>query len=209
MKIMLVNGSPRANGCTYTALCEIEQILNEKGIETEIFHIGAEPIRGCTACGRCGREKLGKCAYDDDCVNTFIEKAKAADGFIFGSPVYFASVAGTMSAFMDRAFYSGKGAFAFKPAAGIVSCRRGGASASFDQLNKYFAISSMPIVGSQYWNSVHGNTPEEVVQDLEGMQTMRTLARNMTWLLRCIEIGKENGIDLPEREPIQRTNFVR
>ena len=206
MKVLLVNGSPHTKGCTYTALEEIADTLQKQGIETEIFHIGAKPIAGCIGCGVCSDS--GQC-FQKDIVNEFVTKAKDADGFIFGSPVHFASVGGAISSFMDRVFYGNTKIFEGKPAAGIVSCRRGGASASLDRLNKYFTIRSMPIVSSQYWNMVHGNTPDEVRQDLEGLQIMRTLGNNMAWLLKCIQVGKENGIAFPEREPSLRTNFIR
>lgn len=206
MKVILVNGSPHENGCTYTALCEVEKALKNNGVETEIFWVGNKPISGCIGCNAC--RKLGRC-FTDDTVNEFVEKAKSADGFIFGSPVHYAAASGAVTSFMDRAFYSGGGALCGKPAANIVSCRRGGASAAFDQLNKYFTINNMPIVSSQYWNQVHGNTPEQVMQDGEGLQTMRTLGNNMAWLLKCIEAGKAAGIEFPEREEPIRTNFIR
>ena len=206
MKVLLVNGSPHAKGCTYTALCEVAAALEKQGIETELFQIGTKPVSGCLGCGAC--IKTGKCVVDD-VVNEFVEKAKAADGFVFGSPVHFANASGAITSFMDRAFY-GKGAeYADKPAAAIMSCRRGGATATLDQLNKYFTISNMPIVSSQYWNMVHGNTPDEVRQDAEGMQTMRTLGTNMAWLLKCIEAGKAAGVAMPEREAKVATNFIR
>ena len=206
MKVLLVNGSPHAQGCTYTALCEVAAALEKQGIETELFQVGTKPISGCLGCGAC--IKTGKCVIDD-VVNEFVEKAKDADGFVFGSPVHYAGASGAITSFMDRAFY-GKGAiYADKPAAAIVSCRRGGATAAFEQLNKYFTISNMPIVSSQYWNMVHGNTPEQVRQDLEGMQTMRTLGKNMAWLLKCIQAGKDAGIAKPEREAKVATNFIR
>lgn len=206
MKVLLVNGSPKANGCTYTALCEVAGALEKNGIETEIVQVGTAPISGCIGCGACAR--TGKCFIEDG-VNEFVEKAKQADGFVFGSPVHYAAASGALTSFLDRAFYGKSAVFAGKPGAAIVSCRRGGASAAFDQLNKYFTISSMPIVSSQYWNQVHGNTPDEVRQDEEGMQTMRTLGNNMAWLLQCIESGKNAGITFPEREPMLRTNFIR
>lgn len=206
MKVLLLNGSPHEKGCTYTALAEAAKTLGECGVDSEIFWVGNKPITGCIACGSCG--KTGKC-FADDPVNEFVEKARSADGFIFGSPVHYASASGSVTSFMDRAFYSGKRAFAGKPAASVVSCRRGGASATFDQLNKYFTISSMPIVSSNYWNQVHGSTPEQVAKDEEGMQTMRVLARNMAWLLKCIEAGKTAGIEFPEAEPKIYTNFIR
>lgn len=206
MKVLLVNGSPKANGCTYTALCEVAGALEKNGVETEIVQVGSAPVAGCIGCGACAR--TGRCFVEDG-VNEFVEKAKEADGFVFGTPVHYAAASGAMTSFLDRAFY-GKGAvFAGKPGAAIVSCRRGGASAAFDQMNKYFTISNMPIVSSQYWNQVHGNTPEEVKQDEEGMQTMRTLGSNMAWLLSCIEAGKAAGITFPEREPAVKTNFIR
>ncbi|MBO5424941.1 MAG: flavodoxin family protein [Lachnospiraceae bacterium] len=206
MKVMLLNGSPRGEKCTYTALSVIAKKLNTYGIETEIFNVGAKPISGCVACGTCVAN--GKCFMDDG-VNEFVAKMAEADGLIVGSPVYYASASGQITSFLDRAFYSGSSKMTGKPAAAIVSCRRGGASAAFDQLNKYFSISNMPIVTSNYWNQVHGNTPEEVLQDEEGIQTMEILADNMAWLLRCIEAGKEKGIDIPSRPDKKRTNFIR
>jgi len=208
MKVLLINGSPKAQGCTYTALCEVAKELQKENIETEIFHVGSKPIRGCMACGGCSKNDSGKCVFDDDTVNIALEKAKEADGFIFGSPVHYAAASGQITAFLDRFFYAGDG-FQYKPGAAIVSCRRGGSTAAFEQLNKYFTISNMPIVSSQYWNMVHGTTPHEVKQDLEGMQIMRTLGKNMAWLLKSIQAGKEAGITLPEKEPRARTNFIR
>lgn len=208
MKVLLINGSPKAQGCTYTALCEVAKELEKENIETEIFHIGTKPVRGCMACGGCSRNGDGKCVFNDDTVNIALEKAKEADGFIFGSPVHYAAASGSITSFLDRVFYAGN-CFAYKPGAAIVSCRRGGSTAAFDQLNKYFTIANMPVVSSQYWNMVHGNTPEEVKQDLEGMQTMRLLGKNMAWLLKSIQAGKEAGISLPEREPRVATNFIR
>ncbi|MDF2840660.1 MAG: flavin reductase [Clostridia bacterium] len=207
MKVLLINGSPKIQGCTYTALCEIAKELEKENIETEIFHVGNKPIRGCMACGGC-KDNPNKCVFDDDTVNIALEKAKEVDGFIFGSPVHYAGASGQITSFLDRFFYAGAG-FQYKPGAAIVSCRRGGSTAAFDQLNKYFTISSMPIVSSQYWNMVHGNTPEEVAQDLEGMQTMRTLGRNMAWLLKSIQAGKDAGVALPEKEKRVGTNFIR
>ena len=211
MKVILVNGSPNKNGCTYTALCEVEKTLNEADIETEIFWIGTKPIIGCTACMKC-REK-GKCTFDKDVVNEFTEKAYEADGFIFGSPVYYAGATGAITSFLDRAFYSssqgnGLEAFKHKPASVICSARRGGTTATYDQLNKYLGISQMPIISSFYWNMVHGNTPEEVKQDLEGLATMRQLGRNMAFFLKCIEAGKKDGLT-PEEEPKLAFNFIR
>lgn len=208
MKVLLINGSPRGEGCTYTALSEAAAALNECGIETEIVSVGNRPIRSCIGCGGCGRKGNGRCVFNDDAVNEILEKAEDADGYIFGTPVHFASASGAVTSLMDRMFYAGK-CFAHKPAAAVASCRRGGASASFDQLNKYFTIRNMPVVSSNYWNMVHGNTPEEVRRDEEGMQTMRVLGRNMAWLLKCIEAGKEAGITAPVPEPKISTNYIR
>ena len=205
MKVLLVHGSPHAKGCTYTALCEVAKALGAKGVETEIFQLGTQAIRGCMGCAAC--RELGKCVVDDK-VNEFTQKAAEADGFVFGSPVHYASAAGALVSFMDRAFYSGNRHLAYKPAAAVVSCRRAGASTTFDVLNKYFTISNMPIVSSNYWNEVHGNTAEEVAQDKEGLQTMRILGYNMAWLLQCLQLGKQAGI-APEKESKIRTNFVR
>lgn len=206
MKVLLVNGSPHNEGCTYTALQEVAKVLNLEGIETEIYWIGNRPISGCIACSKC--ISTGLCCIDDT-VNPFIEKARNADAFIFGSPVHYAAASGALTSFLDRAFYGKSSLYALKPGAAVVSCRRGGASAAFDQINKYFTISQMLVVGSQYWNQIHGNTPEETLHDAEGLQTMRTLGRNMAWLLRCIEKGKQTGITLPEKEVQLKTNFIR
>ncbi len=206
MKVLLVNGSPHRNGCTYTALQEVEKELNAAGVETEIFWIGTRPISGCLGCGQC--LKTGRCFMDDP-VNEFLEKATEADGFVFGSPVHYASISGALSSFMDRTFYGKGKIFRYKPAAGIVSCRRGGSTAAFDQLIKYFTISSMPVVSSKYWNMVHGNTPDEVRQDEEGMQVMRELGRNMAWMLKCFEAGRAAGIEPPKKEIPIKTNFIR
>ena len=207
MKVLLINGSPNKKGCTYTALCEIEKELNISGVATEIFYIGKKPIRGCTACAKC--VELGKCVFGDDGVNIALGKADKADGFVFGSPVHYAGASGFITSFLDRCFFAGSDVFAYKPGAAVVSCRRGGATAAFDQLNKYFTISNMPVVSSQYWNMVHGNTPEEVLQDLEGLQIMRTLGQNMAWLLKSIAAGRKAGIVRPEPEEHIWTNFIR
>ena len=206
MKVLLVNGSPHTKGCTYTALNEVAEELRKNYIDIEFFHLGAKPIAGCIGCGKC--LTTGKC-FRDDCVNDFIAIAKDFDGYVFGTPVHFASSSGELTSFMDRVFYGRSLFFANKPAATVVSCRRGGATAAFDQINKYYGISNMPVVGSQYWNQVHGNTPDEVLQDLEGMQTMRQLARNMAWMLKCIDAGNKSGVALPEHEQVIRTNFIR
>lgn len=207
MKVLLVNGSPHVDGCTNRALEEVEKALQKQGIETEIFHIGKGSVGGCMACSACA--KLGKCVIDD-AVNRFAEKAKTADGFVFGSPVYYASAAGSMVGFMDRLFYSASKTMAFKPAAAVASARRAGTVSTFDGLNKYFTINNMPVVSANYWNGVHGanNTPADVEQDEEGLQTMRLLGNNMAWLLRCIQLGKQQGIQ-PETEPKLRTNFIQ
>lgn len=206
MKVLLVNGSPHPKGCTYTALSEVALELEKQGIETQIFQLGTQPLAGCIACGACA--KTGAC-FRDDKVNDFLALASEADGFVFGSPVYFASVAGQMECFLDRVFFAGRSLFDNKPGAAVVSCRRGGASASFDQMNKYFGIRNMPVVSSVYWNQVHGNTPDEVCQDLEGLATMRQLGRNMAWMLKCFEAGKKAGIALPEPVAPVHTNFIR
>lgn len=207
MKVLLLNGGPHPQGCIATALEEIARVLKVEGIESEIVWIGNQPIAGCIDCEACA--KTGKC-FRNDGVNEFVEKAKEADGFIFGSPVHYAGASGAITSFLDRVFYCGSLALRGKPGACVVSCRRGGATAAFDQLNKYFTINQMPIVSSQYWNQVHGNTRIEALQDLEGMQIMRTLGRNMAWMLKCIEAGKEKGIEFPvSPEKKVHTNFIR
>ena len=193
-KVLLINGSPNAQGCTYTALREVEKSLNKNGVDTEIFQLGKGPIQGCTGCGGCGRN--GKCVFDDG-VNRLVERLDEFDGLVIGSPVYYASPNGALLAFLDRLFFAAGKKFAGKPGAAVVSCRRGGATAAFDVLNKYFSISNMPIVTSQYWNQIHGNTPEEALQDAEGLQTMRTLGENMAWLIKCIQAGRAAGVPEP------------
>jgi multimeric flavodoxin WrbA len=210
MKVLLVNGSPHRKGCTWTALNEAAKTLNEEGIETEIFWIGIKPLAGCIACKTCA--KKGRCVFDDT-VNEFLDIAKDADGFIFGSPVHYASATGAMTSFMDRVFYTnmqaGRQTFSLKPAAAVVSARRAGTTATFDQLNKYFTISEMPVISSRYWNMVHGVEPEDVEKDLEGLQTVRILARNMAFFLKCKEAGLRAGVQLPVQEPTVRTNFIQ
>ncbi|MFA9465894.1 MAG: flavodoxin family protein [Velocimicrobium sp.] len=208
MKVLLINGSSRKNGCTYTALTEIATVLEENGISSEIIQIGNQAINDCIACGKCSTLQ-NACIFDNDIINETIKKAKEADGFIFGTPVYYAHPSGRLLAALDRMFYAGKEAFAHKPGAAIASARRAGTTASIDVLNKYFTIAEMPVISSSYWNMVHGNTPEEVKQDLEGLQTMRNLAQNMAWILKCIEAGKEKGVIAPEGEKSFRTNFIR
>lgn len=206
MKTLLLNGSPNKEGCTYTALCEIAAVLNCHGVETEIIQIGQKAIAGCIACDYCDTHDY--CVFQDQ-VNEVIERLDTFDALIVGSPTYYAGPSGQVTCFLDRLFYTAGHRMAGKPAAAIVSCRRGGASAAFDRLNKYFAISNMIIVTSRYWNQVHGNTPDEVRQDLEGMQTMRTLGENMAWLLRCLNVAKEHGVMPPVYEPFIKTNFIR
>ena len=188
MKVLLINGSPNAEGCTYTALCEIVSELEKNDIQTEIHQIGTNPVRGCIACGKCF--KAGKCVFEDDACNEIAAKIREADGLIIGSPVYYSGPNGALCALLDRVFYSSASKFRFKPGAAIVSCRRGGASAAFDRLNKYFTISQMPVVSSQYWNAVHGFKPEDVRKDLEGLQIMRTLGKNMAWMLKNAQTGQ-------------------
>jgi len=207
MKVLLFNGSTRKNGCTYVALSEVAKVLNTEGIETEIVQMGAGAVRECIGCNQCVGK--GKCVFADDVVNEWLEKAKTADGFVFGSPVYYAHPTGQLLSILDRLFYAGGSFFAHKPGAAVVSARRAGTTASLDVLNKYFADAQMPMVGSTYWNMVHGTAPELVAQDSEGLQTMRNLGRNMAWLLKCIEAGKEQGIVPVAAERSHWTNFVR
>lgn len=207
MKVLLINGSSRKE-CTYTALSKVAESLNDEGIETEIINLGGTPVRDCIGCKMCAKNGNARCVFDDDIVNTIIEKAEESDGFIFGTPVYYAHPSGRILSVLDRAFYAGKKAFEFKPGASIISARRGGTVASFDVLNKYFTINQMPIVSSTYWNNVHGNNKEEVLQDLEGMQTMYNLGKNMAWILKCIESGKRNNINKPVNKTV-KTNFIR
>lgn len=208
MKVLLINGSSNLKGCTYTALCEVEKSLNLEGIETKIFQCTPKAIKDCVGCGVC-KKNPGACVFNDDIVNEFIDTAKDFDGFIFGSPVYYAHPSARLLALMDRAFYAGGANFAFKPAAAIVSARRAGTSASLDVIMKHFTINKMPVIPSNYWNMVHGNTPEQVKGDLEGLQIMRTLGQNMAWILKCIEAGKKAGIDRPQIEDKIWTNFIR
>ena len=206
MNVLLINGSPHEYGCTYTALAEAGSALNEEGIETTRFHIGNRAISGCVACYACG--ETDHCVFSDT-ANICIDLIRDADGLIIGSPVYYGSANGALCALLDRVFFAGsKKGFRHKPAAAVVSCRRGGASAAFDRLNKYFTISEMPVVSSQYWNSVHGNTPGEVSRDGEGLQVMRMLGRNMAWMLKNLQNGRAT-ISPPERETRIATNFIR
>jgi multimeric flavodoxin WrbA len=205
MKVLMINGSPHAKGNTYTALHEMEKIFAENCIDTEIVHIGNQAVRGCIACYSCA--KNGKCVFND-IVNEMAPKFEACDGLVIGSPVYYASANATLIAFLDRLFYSTHFDKTMKVGASVVAARRGGLSSTFDELNKYFTITGMPVASSQYWNSIHGRKPGEAQQDAEGLQTMRTLARNMTFLIKSIALGKK-AYGLPEKEPFERTNFIR
>lgn len=205
MKVLLINGSPHAKGSIYTALHEMETTFAKNDIETELIWIGNRDIRGCIACGHCAAN--GKCAFDD-MVNETAPKFEACDGLVVGSPVYYASANATLIAFLDRLFYSTHFDKTMKVGASVVSARRGGLSATFDELNKYFTISGMPVASGKYWNSIHGNNAKEAIQDAEGLQIMRTLAQNMSFLMKSIALGKKQ-YGLPEKEPSKRTNFIR
>ena len=206
MKILLVNGSPTEKGCTYTALSEVAGALNSEGAQTEILQIGKKPVQGCTNCKHC--QSAGKCAFDD-LVNEAAEKAKDADGFVFGSPVYYGAVSGQMTSFMNRFFFSSGRLLANKPGAAVVCCRRAGSTAALDQIYKYMVISNMLLMGAMYWPMVHGFTPDDVRRDREGMQTMRIMGRNMAWIIKSIEAGREAGVQLPKPEPERfYTNFM-
>lgn len=205
MKVLLLNGSIHENGTTATALAEVAGALNEAGVETETAQIGAHPISDCLACMQC--VKLGRCVIND-AVNAFVEKAREADGFVFGTPVYYAHPSARLLAFLDRAFYSGGSAFKFKPGASVAVARRAGTVASFDVLNKYFTISSMPVVSSTYWNNTFGTNGEDAAKDAEGIMTMRNIGKNMAWLLQCIDLAKQQGITPPVNQKV-RTNFIR
>ena len=206
MKALLINGSPNEKGCTYTALSEVAATLEENGVETKIVSIGKQPIRGCIGCGGCAGKN--RCVFNEDPVNALIEEMETADALVIGSPVYFASPNGNLTSLLDRFFYAG-GCFAHKPAAAVASARRAGTTVTLDDLNKYFQIRQMPVVSSTYWNMVHGNLPEEVQKDEEGLQTMRNLGRNMAWLLKCIEKGRKDGLEPPVNEHTYKTNFIR
>ena len=206
MKVLLINGSPHREGCTHTALAEVAAELEKQGVETREFWTGPAPAGGCLGCGGCAR--TGRCVQKDK-VNEALELLPDIDGLIVGSPVHYAAASGSVTGFLDRLFYAGGAALRYKPGAAVVSARRAGTTAALDQLNKYFTIDQMPLVSSQYWNMVHGNTPDQVRQDAEGMQTMRQLARNMAWMLRCLEAGRAAGVPLPKNEEKVRTNFIR
>ncbi len=205
MKVLMINGSPHAAGCTFTALSEMRKVFEEEGIETEIVQVGNKPARGCVACGACG--KTGKCAFED-IVNELAQKFFECDGLVVGSPVYYASANATLVAVLDRLFMSARFDKTMKVGAAVCSARRGGLTATFDELNKYFFISGMPVASGQYWNGVHGSTAEQASRDEEGMQMMRTLARNMSFLMKSIALGKDK-YGLPEKEAVIRTNFIR
>lgn len=210
MKVLLVNGSPHRQGCTAAALAVVGDTLREEGIQSEVFWIGTKPIQGCIACKRCGEK--GACVFEDR-VNEFLDLAAGYDGFVFGSPVHYAAMTGSMTSFLDRAFFTDlcakRNTFLLKPAAALVSARRAGTTAALDQMNKYFLHAQMPIVSSRYWNMVHGNTPKEVAQDQEGLQILRVLARNLAWFLRCKEAGEKLGVPLPRQEERIATNYIR
>ena len=208
MKVIVLNGSPKAKGSTFTALSIIKKQLGIHGIEVEIFNVGTKPLRGCIACMKCRNNgQITRCVFDDDIVNKLATAISNADGFIVGSPVHYASASGAVTSVLDRLFFSTPAeTMRMKFAASIVACRRGGATAAFDQLNKYFTISQMPIVSSCYWNGIHGNNPEEVVQDIEGIRIMKTLADNMAYLIKCKHIA---NLELPEVQPSASTNFIR
>lgn len=206
MKVLMLNGSSRAEGNTYTALAEIGRQLREEGIEYEIVQIGSGPVRDCIACQGCNDKG---CVFTDDGVNDFVQKAREADGFVFGTPVYYAHSSGSVLSFLNRVFYSSSDAFAYKPGAAVAVARRAGTTSAFSELNRYFTISNMLVVGSSYWNVTFGRQAGETVMDAEGLRTMRNLARNMAWLLKCIESGKKSGVALPETERGEMTDFIR
>ena len=210
MKVLLINGSPHKEGCTYTALCEVSDALVREGIGTDLFWIGIKPLSGCIACKACVEKH--KCVFDDT-VNEFLDIADNYDGFIFGTPVHWSAASGALTSFMDRVFYAdmcgGGNRFLLKPAATVISTRSAGTTATWDQLNKYFGLMQMPIISSRYWNMVHGTSPKEVKKDLEGMQIMRILGKNMSWFLKCKEAGQQAGISLPDQEKVTYTNFIR
>lgn len=208
MKVLMLNGSAHENGCTATALAEMAKILREEGIESEIICLGGAPLRDCIGCGACSQLE-NRCVFNDDCINELIEKARLADGFVFGSPVYYAHPSGRLLSALDRMFYAASSVFRGKPGATVVSARRAGTTASLDVLNKYFGITGMPLAGSTYWGMVHGNRAEEVTSDGEGLQTMRNLARNLAYMMKTAALARENGLEPPVMERGNRTNFIR
>lgn len=209
MRVLLINGSPNEQRCTYTALKEAANSLEAEGIETTIAWIGQDPVRGCTGCGGCAKKGDGRCIFNDDVVNSLIEKAQEADGIIVGTPVYYAGANGALLAVLDRMFYAASGSLRFKPAAGIASARRAGTTPAIDQINKYFQISCMPLITSNYWPMVHGKTAEDVLQDKEGLQIMRILGKNMAWMLHSLKAARAAGIPNPSVEQKIATNFIR
>jgi len=208
MKVLMLNGSPHPNGCVNRALEEITKVLKNENIDTEIVNLPTTPIRDCIACMKCKENTDNLCIFNDDIVNLIIEKAKTSDAFVFATPVYYAHASGRILSVLDRAFFAGSSAFSHKPSASVASARRAGTVCSVDELNKYFMINEMPIVSSTYWNNVHGMSAEDVEKDLEGLQTMRNLAQNMAWLLKCIQAGKSAGIVCPTADSEHRTNFI-
>lgn len=208
MKVILINGGPHKDGCTNFALEEVAKELNKEVIDTKIMWLGTKPIGGCIGCNTCLKQD-NRCFMKDDLVNEFLNEAEEANGFVFGSPVHFAAASGALTSFLDRAFYGRGKLFAGKLCASVVSCRRGGATAAFDQINKYALMSNMYIVGSSYWNQIHGTKKEEAMQDLEGIQTMHNLGKNMAYLLKCMKSGEKSGIQKPEYDAPQKTNFIR
>lgn len=213
MKVLMLNGSPNEKGCTYTALCQVGKILNDEGIDYEIFHLKPGPVRDCIGCMRCNGQGCIFNRDSDASVEDFVRKAREADGFVFGTPVYYSHPSGSLLSFLDRVFFGicdgfTYEPFAHKPAAAVVSARRAGTTSSIDILNKYFSIAQMPVAGSTYWNMVHGWKPSDVTKDLEGMQTLRNLGRNLSWLLKCFEAGRKKGITPPEAEKVHMTNFI-
>ena len=209
MKVLLINGSSNLAGSTFTALSEVAKTLEAEGIGTEIFQLGGEPIRDCTGCGGCERLQRSACVFQDDCVNELIARAAEADGFVFGTPVYYAHPSGRLLSALDRAFYAGGAAFRHKPGFAVAVARRGGTTASLDAVMKHLTINQMPVVSSRYWNIVYGAKAEDVLQDGEGLATMRTLAHNMAWLLKSLQAGREAGVEPPVQEPPVKTNFIR
>ena len=210
MKVLLINGSPHEQGCTYTALSEVASALHTEGIDTEILQVGTSPIRGCTGCGTCFRTRSRRCVFGDDLVNVALDKMKECDALVVGSPVHYASAGGSVTALLDRMFYAGSRDLRGKVGAAVVSARRAGTTAALDQLNKYFIISGMPIAPSQYWTMVHGNTPEDVEKDEEGLQIMRTLGKNLAWMVKSFALAREHGILPPAAEKEKkRTDFIR
>ena len=207
MKVLLVNGSSHTHGTTARALDEMIRVFQNAGVETEVIQLGGKAISDCLQCGKCS--ELGRCVIENDSVNDFVEKARSADGFVFATPTYYAHPSGRLFSFLDRVFYSNSDIFMFKPGAAVAVARRGGTTAALDAVNKYFGISQMPVAGSTYWNMVHGHHAEDAEKDLEGLQTMRNLARNMIWMMQCFELGKEHGVPYPQTEWNSVTNFVR